>query len=69
MPKHHNPCYRLSENNLMCIDRCYARYTNNMNCRDCVYYQTLRCETLKRRFNVKRPSQIDYIEERIIKDD
>lgn len=53
----------------MCIDRCYARHTNNMNCRDCVYYNTLRCETLKRRFDVNRPSQIDYIEERIIKDD
>ena len=40
-----------------------------MNCRDCVYYNTLRCETLKSRFNVNRPSQIDYLEERIIKDD
>ena len=69
MPKHKKACFRLSENNMLCIDRCSLRKETNRTCRDCVYYQTLRCETLKKRFNVSRPSQINYYEERIEEND
>lgn len=60
MPKHHKPCTRLSEKNLMCIDICHLRQETNRNCRDCVYFNTLRCETLKKRFKAQRPSDINY---------
>lgn len=60
MPKHHKPCNRLSENNLMCVDICKLRYITNRPCRDCVYFNTLRCETLKKRFRAQRPSEIEY---------
>lgn len=62
IPKHKKPCPRLSENNMLCIDRCWIRAETNRNCRDCIYVNTLRCETLKKRFGVNRPSEINYQE-------
>lgn len=62
MSKHKKPCPRLSENNKLCIDRCWIREETNRNCRDCIYFNTLRCETLKKRFMVNRPSEINYQE-------
>lgn len=67
MPKHHMPCNRLSDNNLLCIDRCRLRQETGRNCRDCVYYQTLRCATLKKRFTANRPGDIDYLNRRTVK--
>ena len=60
MPVHKILCKRLSLNNLLCIDRCRLRGITQRNCRDCIYYQTLRCETLKKRFTADRPGDINY---------
>lgn len=60
MSKHHKPCMRLSEKNLMCIDICHLRKETNRNCNDCVYFNTLKCETLKKRFTAQRPGDINY---------
>lgn len=60
MSKHKIPCWRISDTNLLCIDICRVRARANRPCHNCVYYNTLRCSTLKQRFQVKRPSEIDY---------
>lgn len=61
MPKHHKPHYIISLQNLLCIDRCRLRSELNKSCHDCVYYDTLRCKTLKLRFGADRPGDINYL--------
>ena len=64
MPVHHKHHIRLNEQTMLCVDRCRLRHDTGRNCRDCVYYHTLKCELLKRHYEVNRPSEINYFERR-----